>query len=237
MKEMKDKIKASLQQGYKNLGLSDEVFERVAQAAQTFITEDAQIEPFVSGAKPMLQMYQSLTDKVRTELSAKIKGLEEDKAALEARLGKDKKTPENPANERKEEQPGNADIAKIVADAVAQAVAPLQTKLVDFESAAAQKSAVATALGRIEAWDYAKAYPKECKRAQENALELYEAYGKTWTADEIEAKIKEKFSAEVYDRGIDTTKPLEGDGEANNSQTRFAAMAKRQQERLNGTGS
>lgn len=206
---MKDKIKASLQQGYKNLGLSDEVFERVAQAAQTFITEEAQIEPFVSGAKSMLQLYQSEADKVRTALSDKIRSLEADKSALEAKLKE--------GNDGKGAASDDAAVlAELVANAVAKAVEPLQAKLSAFESAEAQKGAVATAIGNIDAWDYAKAYPKERQRAQKTAMELYEAYGKKWTAAELEAKIREKFTDEVSDRGIDVTKPIKGDaaGEA-----------------------
>ena len=41
---MKTKIKAALQQSYKNLGLSDEVFERVAVAGETFIKDEASIQ-------------------------------------------------------------------------------------------------------------------------------------------------------------------------------------------------
>lgn len=217
MKEMKDKIKASLQQGYKNLGLSDEVFERVAQAAQTFITEEAQIEPFVSGAKSMLQLYQSEADKVRTALSDKIRSLEADKSALEAKLKEGSAEPANEPNDGKGAASDDAAVlAELVANAVAKAVEPLQAKLSAFESAEAQKGAVATAIGNIDAWDYAKAYPKERQRAQKTAMELYEAYGKKWTAAELEAKIREKFTDEVSDRGIDVTKPIKGDtaGEA-----------------------
>lgn len=37
---MKNKIKEALQQKYKNLGLNEEVFERVAASVETFITEE-----------------------------------------------------------------------------------------------------------------------------------------------------------------------------------------------------
>ena len=52
------------------------------------------------------------------------------------------------------------------------------------------------------------------EKARTNAMELYEAYGKKWTADELEAKIKEKFNQEVHDKGLDTSKPFESDGGA-----------------------
>ena len=223
MIDMKDKIKASLQQGYKNLGLSDEVFERVAQAAETFITDEAQIAPFVNNAKSMLQMYQSMADKVRTTLSDKIKGLEADKAALEAKLKDGSANPANETSDKKTEATNKAaDLAELVANAVAKAVEPLQAKLTAFESAEAPKGAVATAIAKIDAWDYAKAYPKERKRAQAVAMELYDAYGKKWTADELEAKIREKFTDEVSDRGIDVTKPIKGDAAGETAKVDFS---------------
>ena len=220
---MKDKIKAALQQGYKNLGLSDEVFERVAQAAETFITDEAQIEPFVGGAKSMLQMYQSMADKVRTNLSEKIKGLEAEKAALEAKLKTEKETPEKEQDAPKSESEANdVNLAELVSKAVAAAVEPLQSKLAAFENAETQKGAVAAAIAKIDAWDYAKAYPKERKRAQKSAMELYEAYGKKWSAEELEAKIREKFTDEVSDRGIDVTKPIKGDAAGETAKIDFS---------------
>ena len=238
---MVNKIKAALQQGYKNLGLSEEVFERVAQAAQTFITDEAQIEPFVSGAKPMLQMYQSLTDRVRTSLSEKIKGLEADKAELEAKLAKGNEPPANKQEDPKPEDPIDAvNLAELVAQAVAKAVEPLQTKLSAFESAEAQKGAVATAIAKIDAWDYAKAYPKERKRAQKTAMELYEAYGKKWTAEELENKIREKFTDEVSERGIDVNKPIKGDASGDADKVDFSdqiAMLEKQGVKLSNNES
>ena len=241
MEIMVNKIKAALQQGYKNLGLSEEVFERDAQAAQTFITDEAQIEPFVSGAKPMLQMYQSLTDRVRTSLSEKIKGLEADKAELEAKLAKGNETPANEQETPKSEVPTDAvNLAELVAQAVAKAVEPLQTKLSAFESAEAQKGAVATAIAKIDAWDYAKAYPKERKRAQKTAMELYEAYGKKWTAEELENKIREKFTDEVSERGIDVNKPIKGDASGDADKVDFSdqiAMLEKQGVKLSNNES
>lgn len=210
---MKDTIKTRLQQGYKNLGLADDVFERVASVAQTFIADEAKVDEFVKTAEPLLRMYQSAADKVRGELSAKIKGLEGEKADLEAKLNGANNTNVQQAAE-KPAQKSTEDVSEIIRKAVAEAVAPLQQKLTEFEGAQSQKAAVKSALAKIDAWDYAKAYPKERKKAQEAALELYEAYGKKWTAEELEQKIREKFTAEVAEKGIDTAKPYESDGGA-----------------------
>lgn len=220
---MKEKIKAALQQGYKNLGLKDEVFERVAEAAETFITDEAQIATFVGGAKSMLQMYQSQADKVRTELTGRIKSLENEKADLEARLNDGNNKSESVNIEKtvneKQEVP---DIAALISEAVSKAVAPLQDKITAFESANSQAQAVEVALSRIDAWDYAKAYPKERGKAQAAAMELYDAYGKTWNADTLEAKIREKFTAEVSERGVDITKPLKSDNNGSGEKLDFS---------------
>lgn len=204
---MKQKLLNALKEGYKNLGLAESAFERVATFGETFITSDEQIESFVKAAEAILKAEQSAADKVRTELNAKIKGLEGEKADLEAKL----KDGNNPPN--KDPNKGTPDIAAIVAQAVATAVAPLQEKLTAFETASTQKSAVA-ALDELKAtWDYAKGYPAESEDAYERVMELYEVGGKKWTAEELTAKYKEKFNKAVAKKGVtDTTKPFKGEG-------------------------
>ncbi|MCM1301927.1 MAG: hypothetical protein NC226_09415 [Bacteroides cellulosilyticus] len=206
---MKQKIKEALQQGHKNLGLSDEAFERVAAFGETFIKEETDIEGFVNGEATvnLLKSYQSAADKVRNELNAKIKGLEGEKADLEAKLnGK------QPSNEPPKTDPQPQDMAKIIADAVAAAIKPISDEFAGFKAEKTVSDTVATVNSRIDAWGYGKGYPKEMEKARESAMELYEAYGKKWTADELEAKIKEKFNKEVRDKGIDTTEPYKSDG-------------------------
>lgn len=204
---MKQKLLNALKEGYKNLGLAESAFERVATFGETFITSDEQIESFVKAAEAILKAEQSAADKVRTELNAKIKGLEGEKADLEAKL----KDGNNPPN--KDPNKNTPDIADIVAQAVATAVAPLQEKLTAFETASTQKSAVA-ALDELKAtWDYAKGYPTESEDAYERVMELYEVGGKKWTAEELTAKYKEKFNKAVAKKGVtDTTKPFKGEG-------------------------
>lgn len=209
---MKQKLLNALKQGYPQLGLSDSAFERVATFGKTFITSDEQIESFVKAAEAMLKAEQSAADKVRTELNAKIKGLEGEKADLEAKLNGNKPEP-NP-EPKPEPKPNTPDIADIVAKAVAAAINPLQEKLTAFETANAQKSAVAALDELRSTWDYAKGYPAECEDAYERVMELYEVGGKKWTADELKAKFTEKFNKAVSKKGVDTTKPFESDGAA-----------------------
>lgn len=207
---MKQKLLNALKQGYKNLGLGEEAFERVATFGETFITSDEQIESFVKASEAMLKAEQSAADKVRTELNAKIKWLEGEKADLEAKLNGN-----NPPEPNPEPKPQDTpDIAAIVAQAVAAAINPLQEKLTAFETANAQKSAVAALDELRSTWDYAKGYPTECEDAYERVMELYEVSGKKWTADELTGKFKEKFNKAVSKKGVDTTKPFKSDGGA-----------------------
>ena len=207
---MKKKLLEALKQGYKNLGLSEEAFERVATFGETFVTSDEQIETFVKASASMLKAEQSAADKVRTELNAKIKGLEGEKAELEAKLKKP--TPKEP--EPKPTEPNSDEktqIAAIIAKAVADAVKPLQDEFTTFKATQQQKSAV-TALDEFKAsWDYAKGYPNESEDAYERVMELYEVGGKTWNAEELTNKFKEKFNKAVAKKGIDTTKPFKAD--------------------------
>ena len=207
---MKKKLLEALKQGYKNLGLSEEAFERVATFGETFVTSDEQIETFVKAAASMLKAEQSAADKVRTELNAKIKGLEGEKAELEAKLKKP--TPNEP--EPKPTEPNSDEktqIAAIIAKAVADAVKPLQDEFTTFKATQQQESAV-TALDEFKSsWDYAKGYPNESEDAYERVMELYEVGGKTWNAEELTNKFKEKFNKAVAKKGIDTTKPFKAD--------------------------
>ena len=208
---MKKKLLEALKQGYKNLGLSEEAFERVATFGETFVTSDEQIETFVKASASMLKAEQSAADKVRTELNAKIKGLEGEKAELEAKL-KQEPTPKEPDPKSKESDPDpNSQIAAIIAKAVADAVKPLQDEFTTFKATQQQKSAV-IALDEFKAsWDYAKGYPNESEDAYERVMELYEVGGKTWNAEELTNKFKEKFNKAVAKKGIDTTKPFKAD--------------------------
>lgn len=203
---MKQKLLKALQEGHKNLGLSGEAFERVAAFGETFITSDEQIEQFVKAAAPMLKAEQSAADRVRTELNAKIKGLEGEKADLEAKLN---------GNNQPEQKPQEAeDKVPEWAKAIIEQNKTLAEKLTAFETTNSQKSAVA-ALDELKAtWDYAKGYPTECEDAYERVMELYEVGGKKWTADELKAKFTEKFNKAVSKKGVDTTKPFESDGAA-----------------------
>lgn len=205
---MKTKILSALKQGYKNLGLGEEAFERVAKLGETFITSDEQIDSFVKETEPLLKAEQSAADKVRTELNSKIKELEGKNAELEAKLKDTTGKIEEPQNT---EEPNTVDVASLVSKAIAEAIKPLQDDLSAFKSNQQQKSVVAALDELKSTWDYAKGYPAECEDAYERTMELYEVGGKVWSADELTAKFKEKFNKAVAKKGVDTTKPFKSD--------------------------
>lgn len=193
---MKQKIKEALQQGHKNLGLSEEVFERVAASVETFITDDSAIDAYVQSESTLalLKSYQSVADKARAKAQAK-----------------NEAPADTPEQETEQQEASAADITEVVAKAVAAAIAPLEAKLTGYETAERQKGAVAALNELRGTWDYAKGYPEECADAYEVTIELYEASGKTWTGEELKAKFTEKFNKAVSKKGVDTTKPFRGE--------------------------
>lgn len=226
---MKQKLLNALKEGYKNLGLAESAFERVAAFGETFITSDEQIESFVKAAEAMLKAEQSAADKVRTELNAKIKGLEGEKADLEAKLNGN-----NPPEPNPEPKPQDTpDIAAIVAQAVAAAINPLQEKLTAFETTRAKETAVAALDKFCANWDYAGGFPKERDEAKRIALKIYKAGGEQMNGEQLIAAFREEFDPAVKSKGVtDFSQPFKSDGGAgDNAQARFEAMAKRQQER------
>lgn len=207
---MKQKLLNALKQGYPQLGLSDAAFERVATFGETFITSDEQIESFVKAAEAMLKAEQSAADKVRTELNAKIKGLEGEKADLEAKL----KNGNNPPEPNPEPKPQDTpDIAAIVAQAVAAAINPLQEKLTAFEATRAKETAVAALDKFCADWDYAGGFPKERDEAKRIALKIYKAGGEQMNGEQLIAAFREEFDPAVKSKGVtDFSKPFKSDG-------------------------
>lgn len=208
---MKQKIKEALEQGYKNLGLSGEAFERVAAFGETFIKEEAQIATFVQGAEAILKAEQSAADKVRTELNARIKGLEGEKSALEAKLNGNQPDP-TVLPPKLESTPQPQDMAKIIADAVAAAIKPISDELAGFKAEQGAKATLADAEATFKANDYVKKYGDEANDAWERATEMYEAIGKVWTAEQLQERAMGYFNKAVSKKGVDTTKPFQSDG-------------------------
>lgn len=206
---MKQKIKKALQQAYEGLGLGEEAFERAAAFGATFIKEDAEIDNFVKGVEPMLKGYQSDADKVRGKYSQKVKDLEAQIDEL-----KKKSTPkDSDTTKPKDDDTAQADIAKIVAEAVAAAVNPLSEKLTAYEAERSSENAVKTFKQNIET-DYVNSYSDFKQEAIKYALKLYERGGKKSTAKEIEDDFFEMFNDKVTNKGGKVGEPIGSDGKA-----------------------
>lgn len=216
-------IKEALKQGscekggtnfsYIKLGLSDDVFERVASSVETFIKDENALKAWVSSPSTLelLQSYQSNADKIRTELNAKITTIEGEKAALEAKLKEITPTPPTPTPTVDPPKPTLDNLSELIAKQVSEAISPLMTKLNEFETGQNQKNAVAALDTFKSTWDYAKGYPTESEDAYERVVELYEAGGKKWTGEELTSKFKEKLNKSLLKRGIDTAKPYQSE--------------------------
>ena len=221
-------IKEALKQGscekggtnfsYIKLGLSDDVFERVASSVETFIKDENALKAWVSSPSTLelLQSYQSNADKIRTELNAKITTIEGEKAALEAKLKEITPTPPTPTPTEDQSKPTLDNLSELIAKQVSEAISPLMTKLNEFETGQNQKNAVAALDAFKSTWDYAKGYPSESEDAYERVVELYEAGGKKWTGEELTSKFKEKLNKSLLKRGIDTAKPYQSETPTDN---------------------
>lgn len=204
---MKKKIMDALQQKYKNLGLENEVFERVASSVETFITDET-LDAFVAGAEGMLKSYQSMGDKHRAALAEAKKKQDEIQAQLDEALKK-----VTPVHPKKEEDDKPEDLKAIIAAAVADAVKPLQEKISGFEGETAAKQVYNGAKDGFFANDYAKKYTAERDAAWKIAERLFEAGGKKMKVEELQKEAMDTFNTLVAAKGVDTSKPFPKDPE------------------------
>ncbi|WP_305156192.1 hypothetical protein [uncultured Muribaculum sp.] len=221
---MKQKIKEALKQGHKKLGLSDEVFERVAASVETFITDESAIEGFVNSESTLslLRSYQSINDKVRD---------------LERFVPKPNNTPKvdepDNGNNPPDPKPETPDIAALIEAALDKKLNPITERLNTFESTRAKETAVAALDKLCAEWDYAQGFPKERDEAKRIALKVYKAGGEQMTGEQLIAAFREEFDPAVKSKGVtDFSKPFQSDGAGgDNHKARFEEMAKRQEER------
>lgn len=230
---MKQKILEALKQGHKNLGLSDEAFERVATFGETFITSEEQIPNFVKGAEAILKSEQSAADKERTKSAQEKKVLEDKIADLEAKLNKGVEPPQEGNNEPPEPKPQGDDFFKKMEALFEAKMKPLQDKLNAFESDKATKLALNDGESKFRSNDWVKKYPDEANDAWERAIELNQATGSKKSGDELAAMALGYFGKAVSRKGDDITKPFksEGGGEAEPNFDAFdRVVAKREAE-------
>lgn len=217
---MIEKIFDALKQGYgkgSKLGLADGDLRGVATSLSTLITSEEQIPTFVAGAEAMLKNIQSSADRVRTEFSSKLKALETENSELKSKVVK--KPDEEP-------KPDETDMAKIIAQAVSDAIKPISDEFTAFKANQSAKEVYMTAKSSFDSNDYVKNYKREAEDAWDRANELYEALGKTWTAEEFTKKAMGYFTKSVANKGVDTSKPYEADNRGGAEELNIEAIRK-----------
>lgn len=225
---MKQKILEALKQGHKNLGLSEEAFERVAAFGETFITSEEQIANFVKGAEVILKSEQSAADKVRSELNGKIKALEGEKADLEAKLSKGAEPKGEPESGGAKEEPkvDNNDLLTRMEALFEAKMKPLQERIDKFESGQATKQALVDAETLFMSNDWVKKYKDEAGDAWERAVEYNELSGSKMTADQLHEKAMGYFGKAVKRKGEDISQPFKGEGSGDEKHD-FSGMVER----------
>ena len=208
---MKQKIKEALQQEYKNLGLNEEAFERVAAFGETLGINDETLANFVKGANDTLKKMQSDADKLRNADAISKKHVEDLKAKLaevEAKLA-------TPTPKPQEGNP-NEDLAKLLEDKLSALVQPLKDELATIKSTRSAEDAFKVAKENFFGNDYAKKYTSERDDAWERAVEINELTGKKMTAEELQTKAMGYFNTLVSRKGVDTSKPFPSEGNGGN---------------------
>ncbi len=223
---MKSKIKEAITQGYKNLGVPEPVVDGLAALGVTVVKDESEIAAFVQGevVKGVMKSIQSEADKIRTEYSTKLKGLEKEKADLEAKLNGKPNSEPNPQDPPKPAEP--QDLKAMLAETLAELVNPLKEEFAAFKGEQSAKAALAAAESTFKSNDYVKKYANEATDAWERATEMYEATGKKWTAEELNAKAMGYFNKAVAKKGVDTTKPFQSDGGGGEPDADFSAFDK-----------
>lgn len=121
---MKERILSALKTRYSHLGFSKEALDGVAAALAKSVADESQIETAVSGVEDLLRVFQSDADRARTEYNALKNQLEQLKANAEASSAAG-------GGQGKKDEP---DIQKMIEDAIAAKVTPLQEKLSAYEA-------------------------------------------------------------------------------------------------------
>lgn len=212
---MKQKIKEALQQEYKNLGLNDEAFERVAAFGETLGINEETLANFVKGANDTLKKMQSDADKLRNADANGKKQVEELKAKLAEAEAKLKTQGDGDNGNGGTQEPTTPDIAKLLEEKLSALVQPLKDELANIKHTRSAEDAFNLAKTNFFANDYAKKYTDERDQAWERAVEINDLTGKKMTAEELQTKAMGYFNNLVSKKGVDTSKPFESEGNGN----------------------
>lgn len=206
---MKKKIEDALRTEYAGLGLSDKTIGRLAEYVQGKVEKEEDIATAVKGDDVKL-IAKSIQGEIDGLQKAKKKA-EDDYADYKAKHP-EKKEGEGEGGEGGKGGEQQPDIAKIVADAVAAAVKPVQDALDAYKTLNAAKEAVATAKDAFYANKWTTKYKDEADDAWEIATKLNDAKGGKMTHDELVTEVTALFNKAVQRKGVDATKPFEAEG-------------------------
>ena len=217
---MKKKIAEALKTKYKSFGLSNEAWDRIASAKEETVTKEEEIADAIANVETMNLIAQELQ---------KMRDSEIQKRTDLQRVHDDYKAKHPEKQEEGEEGKGGEeqkpDIAKIVADAVAAAVKPVQDAFETFKSQTSAKEAKTLAKETFYANKWTTKFKDEANDAWERASELNEAKGGNMTAEELSNKAMEYFKVYTNRKGTDVSKPFESEGE-HDGDFDFSAQAK-----------
>lgn len=203
----KEKIVETLKTEYKSFGLSNEAIDRIASAREKTVTEESQVETAIKDAETMKLIAQELQKMRDSEIQKRtdLQRVHDDYKAKHPEKDPDPNPDPDP-------DPQKQDIAKIVADAVAAAVKPVQDAFETFKSQTSAKEAKTLAKAKFYENKWTTKFKDEADDAWERADELNAAKGDKMTQEELTTKATEYFNKLVQRKGADATKPFEDDG-------------------------
>lgn len=216
---MKKKIAEALKTKYKSFGLSNEAWDRIASAKEETVTKEEEIADAIANVETMNLIAQELQKMRDSEIQKRtdLQRVHDDYKAKHPETNPDPDPDPDPTK-----QP---DIAKIVADAVAAAVKPVQDAFETFKSQTSAKEAKTLAKDTFYANKWTTKFKDEADDAWERASELNEAKGGNMTAEELSNKAMEYFKVYTNRKGTDVSKPFESEGEKGGNFD-FSAQAK-----------
>ena len=202
---MKQEIIDALKTKYKSFGLSNEAYDRIASALEKTVTKEEEIADAIAKVETMNLIATELQKMRDTEIQRRT-DLQREHDDYKA------KHPEKDPDPNPDPDPQQPDIAKIVADAVAAAVKPVQEALDAYKAQNTAKEAVATAKEAFYANKWTTKYKDEADDAWEIATKLNDAKGGKMTHDELVTEVTALFNKAVQRKGVDATKPFEAEG-------------------------
>ena len=211
---LKEQILEALKTKYKAYGLSNDALDRIASLREKTVEKAEDIEGAVADATTL----DLIAKEIQRQRDQAIQKNSESQRAFEAYKAAHPEPDAGGAGDDDKNKATSQDIASIVKAAVADAVAPLNEKIIALETSKSAEAALSTAHSSFFNGDYAKKYKDQATDAWERAVELNEATGNKMTAEELAAKASGYFNKAVSRLGVDTSKPFQADPPKNDEE-------------------